>query len=105
MSLCPLAALRVVVRWLYEAFRSRALMTVGCPAVLGLLLLMPIPLFAQQEDAQDLTELSLEELLDFDVVHGASRYEQKVNDAPASVSIVSAEDIQSFGYRCGGVWR
>jgi outer membrane receptor for ferrienterochelin and colicins len=32
-------------------------------------------------------------------VYGASKYEQKVTDAPASVSIVTASDIQKYGYR------
>lgn len=49
----------------------------------------------------DLTSRSLGELMELEIgtVHGASRYEQKVTEAPASVSIVTAEDIQRYGYR------
>ncbi len=46
----------------------------------------------------DLTGLSLDELLSIDVVYGASKYEQKVTQAPSSVSIVTADDIRRYGY-------
>lgn len=46
-------------------------------------------------------ELSLEELVNIQVdsVFGASKYEQKVTQAPASVSIVTTDQIKKFGYR------
>ncbi len=47
----------------------------------------------------DLSELSLEELLGIEVVYAASKYEQGVADAPASVTVVTADDIQKAGYR------
>ena len=47
----------------------------------------------------DLTDLSLEDLLQVDVVYGASRHEQSVIEAPSSVTIVTAQDIQTYGYR------
>jgi iron complex outermembrane receptor protein len=52
-------------------------------------------------ESADLAELSLEQLMQIPIenVVGASRYEQKVTRAPASVSIVTAEDIRQFGYR------
>jgi iron complex outermembrane receptor protein len=48
-----------------------------------------------------LTDLSLEDLMKMELpqVSGASRHEQKVSDAPASVSIVTSEDIKYYGYR------
>lgn len=51
--------------------------------------------------ASDLTELSLEKLMNFEVptVVGASKYEQKVTEAPASVTVVTADQIKRFGYR------
>jgi outer membrane receptor for ferrienterochelin and colicins len=49
----------------------------------------------------DLTELSLEELMEVEIptVYSASKYEQKVTQAPSSVSIVTAEEIKKYGYR------
>jgi len=50
---------------------------------------------------QDLKDLSIEELMKIEVatVYGASRYEQKVTEAPSSVSIVTADEIKKYGYR------
>jgi len=53
------------------------------------------------DNDNDLTSRSLGELMEIEVgtVYGASRFEQKVTRAPASVTIITAEDIQRFGYR------
>ena len=49
----------------------------------------------------DLTELSFEQLATIKVasVYGASKHEQAETEAPASVSIVTADEIQKAGYR------
>jgi iron complex outermembrane receptor protein len=49
----------------------------------------------------DLKNLSLEQLMDIeiDTVYTASRYEQKVTEAPSSVSIVTADEIKKYGHR------
>jgi iron complex outermembrane receptor protein len=49
----------------------------------------------------ELKALSLEQLLEvpIPVVSGASKREQLASEAPASVSVVTREDIQQFGYR------
>jgi outer membrane receptor for ferrienterochelin and colicins len=47
-----------------------------------------------------LGELSIEELaaLKIDSVYGASRYTQKVTEAPSSVTIVTSDEIRKYGY-------
>lgn len=49
----------------------------------------------------DLLDMTIEELMEVRIkpVTGASRYEQKTTEAPASVSIITADDIQKYGYR------
>ena len=49
----------------------------------------------------DLTDLKLEELMEIEVVtvYGASKFEQKVTEAPAAVSMVTSSDIKRYGYR------
>lgn len=51
--------------------------------------------------AVDLTALSLEQLLDVSVV-GASKYEQKQSEVAAAVSIITREEIRTFGWRTLG---
>jgi len=46
----------------------------------------------------DLTECSLEELMNIPV-RAASKYEQKQSEAPADVTIVTKEDVKKYGYR------
>jgi iron complex outermembrane receptor protein len=53
---------------------------------------------ARATGGDDLTELTLESLMQLKVV-GASRYEQRVSEAPSYVSVVTREEIQRFGYR------
>ena len=54
--------------------------------------------------ARDITEVSLDDLMTIKVpsVTGASRFEQKETDAPASVTVVTAEDIRRHGWRSLG---
>ena len=46
----------------------------------------------------DLTEMSLDELLSVEI-YSASKFLQKTSEAPAAVSVVTAADIKSYGYR------
>src|SRR5690242_11259260 len=68
----------------------------------AMLLMAVVTSRAQQPTpTPDLASKSIEELMDIEVatVYGASKYIQKVTEAPAAVSIVTAEDIEKYGYR------
>jgi hypothetical protein len=68
----------------------------------GLVLGTAAPLLGRAEEGRDLprdlTEIPLEQLMTIATVEGAARHEQKVTDAPSSVSIVTADDIRRHGY-------
>ena len=53
---------------------------------------------AKKSNIKNLVELSLEELLQISVVKTASGLEETLADAPATMVIITAEDIQNRGY-------
>jgi iron complex outermembrane receptor protein len=55
----------------------------------------PIP---EEVLASSLTELSLEELMNIEVV-SASKKPQKMSEAPASVTVITANEIKQYGWR------
>lgn len=71
--------------------------------VLSLLIAFgPCPLLAQDAQAHpNLMDMSLEDLMkvEIDSVYGASGYKQKVTEAPASITIITADEIQRYGYQ------
>jgi iron complex outermembrane receptor protein len=68
--------------------------------VLGLSLLAMVSVSAGAQDERDSLE-TIEQLMNTEVttITGASKYQQELTDAPASVSIISADDIRKGGYR------
>lgn len=74
---------------------------------MSLALLLLTSVFALPLQSQDpprkkkLTELTLEELMELEVqvVYAASGYLQKVADAPAQVTILTADDVRKHGWR------
>jgi outer membrane receptor for ferrienterochelin and colicins len=55
----------------------------------------------RESQQPDLSGMSIEDLakLKVDAVYGASKFLQNVADSPASVTVVTAEQIQKYGYR------
>jgi iron complex outermembrane receptor protein len=51
-----------------------------------------------QQGTKNLSEASLEELTNIQV-YSASKHMQSVSDAPSSVTVVTADEIQKYGYR------
>ncbi len=72
-------------------------------ALLTLSVIVFFPLVGQAEPdpAPPATQVSDEMMLFQEIpsVYGASKYEQKVTEAPSSVSIVTASEIKKYGYR------
>src|ERR1017187_7525511 len=77
-------------------------------ALTALLVSLPILAYPSGIDTNqvptDLTALSLESLMQIEVpkVYAASKVEQKVTQAPASITIITADDVKKFGYRTLG---
>jgi outer membrane receptor for ferrienterochelin and colicins len=69
----------------------------GNPAWAGFLILLFV-LPAPAQDTKDLGEASLEELANVKV-YSASKHMQSTSDAPSSVTIITADEIQKYGYR------
>lgn len=70
---------------------------IGGKCIIAAALLGPA-LAAAQDGRVDLAALPIEQLLTLEV-YSASKFVQKVSDAPSAVSIVTATDIREFGWR------
>ncbi|MDM5177115.1 TonB-dependent receptor [Massilia sp. DJPM01] len=53
---------------------------------------------AGADQPQDLNALPIEQLLNLEIIT-ASKFAQKISEAPSSVSVITEEDIRRFGYR------
>lgn len=67
--------------------------------VAGLFLYMPLMAYAT--DGTDVSNFSLEELLQVKIV-GASKYEQKTSDIAASIEVITRDAIKTYGWRTLG---
>jgi iron complex outermembrane receptor protein len=54
---------------------------------------------ANEADSTDYTVFDLGQLMDMDIVYGAASYDQKLTDAPAAVTVITADEIRAHGYR------
>ena len=80
--------------WIFQRFAD----CVRSAVVAALLVVTATAGAAPPDTRQALIELPLEQLLNLEV-YSASKFTQKVSEAPSSVSIVTADDIRTYGYR------
>ncbi len=74
----------------------------GCLVILAALC-VPMPVAAQDTPSgQPVSEMSMQDLLSVEVVSTASKFPQAIREAPASITVVTAEEIRRFGYRTLG---
>ncbi|MGR8931125.1 MAG: TonB-dependent receptor plug domain-containing protein [Gammaproteobacteria bacterium] len=71
---------------------SRRFLGIGRSLIFGFTLASDVAL-----SQEDLTDLPLEDLLKVEII--SSRLPQKSSEAPSSISVLTAEDIRSFGWR------
>lgn len=57
------------------------------------------PARAATDTDTDYTEFSLEDLMELNVVYGASKIRQNSKDAPSSITIIGKDELKTFGYR------
>jgi outer membrane receptor for ferrienterochelin and colicins len=93
-------------RWRWGLWRVPARPVIQRALILFLLSVVSFyhthSVLAQNEPATpSLLDMSVEDLMliDIDSVYGASGFKQKVTEAPASVTIITSEEIQRYGYR------
>jgi iron complex outermembrane receptor protein len=67
-------------------------------ATLGVALALTGPARAHAQQPKDVPLQSLEELLNLEV-EGAAKHAQRTTEAPASVTIITSNDIETFGWR------
>lgn len=97
-SLARLIPSRPFVRDLYaKAIKLLMKLRYAIALAFVFLAITALPL-APVQAKEDLTELSLEQLLNVNV-YGASKFPRKLAEAPSAVSIVTSEDISKYGYR------
>lgn len=65
---------------------------------LALLILSGTQSLDAQQKSKDIREYSLDDLLNIEI-SAAAKYQQRIGEAPASVTIITAEDIERYGYR------
>lgn len=67
--------------------------------LLSFTLMMNVPLIAQEEQKEeDIEDFSLEDLLNVEITT-AGKQSQKISEIPASIVLITREDIERYGYR------
>ena len=80
-----------------EYLRARSLLYALAWTVLSLCAAAPA-VAADVPAGADLTALPIDQLMNLEVVT-ASKFAQKTSEAPAAVTVITAEDIKNYGYR------
>src|SRR5688572_15039619 len=102
----PAARKTMAYPLLYAAYLGRTQTPIRHPkkytaSVLLAALISVTAAHAQAQSAQDLADLDLEQLMEMriDSVYGASKHDQRVTQAPSSITVITANEIEKFGHR------
>ena len=84
-------------KWPPEFKAAFCVLAAVCSAVTA----WPADTQSAQTKPPEPTEISLEELmkLEIPVVGAASKYQQKITEAPSSVTIITSEEVKKYGHR------
>jgi outer membrane receptor for ferrienterochelin and colicins len=89
-------------KWVLETMNKKLFINAFTLAAMtaGWLFFLCAHTFSQklQEQPKDLTQIPIEDLSKLEV-YSASKLNQAISEAPAAISIVTAADIQHYGYR------
>jgi iron complex outermembrane receptor protein len=80
-------------------YRSRAMTAVRILALSAPILLTSTAAAAQTPPPPDVATMSMQDLLGVDVVSTASKFPQEVKEAPASITVITADEIRRYGHR------
>jgi outer membrane receptor protein involved in Fe transport len=69
------------------------------PAIVLLLCLPGARADAQSPNTPDVTKMSVQDLLGVEVVSTASKFAQEVKEAPASITVITGDEIRRYGHR------
>jgi len=98
---CMFRPLRSRFAGTLKRVRRSPMRAVLASVLLQALWIVPVRGQKAAQPEPDLTKLSLADLtkVQIETVYGASKFGQKVTQAPSSVTIISADEIQKYGDR------
>ena len=88
---------------IFKCIKHAVFTTIAACVIILLICIAPDSGMSEEPEnaVPDLTKLSIEDLIKIEInkVYSASKFEQEILEAPASVSIITSSEIKQYGYR------